>query len=347
MMHGQDHPAKIYGHQAFFEDFLKSLQKNNLHHAWLLSGPRGIGKSLVAQRLGRFLLRHPVPPYPATLPLESKDAVFDQVHHATHPDYLFIEKGEHTASKSKTFITIDAIRQITHFIQQTSQSQGWKVIIIDSIDDMNEKAQNALLKNLEEPKQGTLFFLISHSAHILPTIRSRCQTVKLSPLTQDEMAHFIQDHPLPLTPEEQILAQTLASGRVGVLQTILDEDGLGLFERLLEGVQEVLDLKAPPYPTSFHISESTLKRGEHSYGLLCYFLTWYAHRVTHCIATKDFNHPLTPKERRLFQDLKRLSLEKWLTVQEKILELLARENQLKVEPKQTLLECFSAIERAL
>ena len=340
-------PQKIYGHQWFFDAFLKSLSQETPHHAWLLTGPQGIGKSLVAQRLARFLLRHSQGPYPETLPSETNDSIFAQTLQGSHPDYLLIQKGEDTVSKSKSFITIEAIRQISHFSQQTSANDGWKVVVVDSVDDMNEKAQNALLKNLEEPSSKTLFFLMSHSTHVLPTIRSRCQEIKLSPLNATDMDQFTTEHPLPLTPQEKTMAQTIACGRVGILQTILEEDGLSLFGEILEGIQEVLTLRSPPYPNCFSLSERALKKGDPHYRLLQYLLTWYTHRITYCLATHSFDNPLDEQEAALFQILSTLSLEKWLTTQEKILELLAQETYLKVEPKQTILGCFAALEQAL
>lgn len=339
-------PIKIHGHQDFLDRFLAGIQSNTLHHAWLLTGPRGIGKSLVAQHVARFLLRQSPS---STIPrLETHDAVFDQTHQGTHPDFLFIEKGEHTVSGSKMFITIDAIRKMTQFIQQTSAQEGWKVVVIDSVDDMNEKAQNALLKSLEEPTPKTLFLLVSHASNgVMPTIRSRCHEVKLSPLSEEDMDQFLKEQPLPLLPEETNLLKTLARGRLGILQALLDQDGITLFSKLLKGMTEVLTLKTPPYPICLKLSETLVSKESNAQQLFYYLMTWYGHRIATALATGVFPPPLNEEEKGLFKLLSKTTLEKWLTVQEKLLESMGREQRLKVEPKQTILSCFTSMDQAL
>jgi DNA polymerase-3 subunit delta' len=213
-----NHTPPFYGHEKLFEKFLHSLQAQTLHHAWLLTGPQGIGKATAAKILARFLLRHADDSYPTEIPLsEPEDAIGRQTLEGTHPDFILIEKGEEGLSASKNFITIDAVRHVTQSIQQTSSHNGWKVVIVDSLDDMNEKAQNALLKSLEEPSQKTIFFLINHTASTLsPTIRSRCQEVKLQPLSPVLMEAFIKSNHLALTDAEKNLLILMAKGRLGI-----------------------------------------------------------------------------------------------------------------------------------
>lgn len=341
------HHQAFYGHEMFHQNFLKSLQSETLHHAWLLTGPQGVGKASSAKFLARLLLRHPEGSYPETIPLsEPEDSVWHQTHQGTHPDFLFIEKGEDTLSQSKSFITIDAVRHLNHMLQQTSE--GWKVIIVDSLDDMNEKAQNALLKNLEEPSPKTVFFLISHmGSNLSPTIRSRCQEVKLHPISTPDMEKFISTQELTLTEGEKDLLCLLSKGRLGTFQHLVQNNGLGLVSRIIEGIKEVFTRKSAPYPLCFKLSETVLKEGDAVQGLFYYLLTWYCHRITERIATQDFSKPLNSEERDLFKQLPSLSLEKWLTAEEKILELIRDEQQLKLEPKQTVFSCFIALEKAL
>jgi DNA polymerase-3 subunit delta' len=339
----------FYGHEIFHQNFLKGLQSNTLHHAWLLTGPQGIGKASSAKFVARFLLRHPEGSYPKTIPLtESEDTVWHQTHHGTHPDFLLIEKGEDTLSQSKNFITIDAVRHANQMLQQTSERNGWKIIVVDSIDDMNEKAQNALLKNLEEPSPKTLFFLISHmGSNLSPTVRSRCQEVKLHTISTADMNSFIESQSLALTSNEKDLLCLLSKGRLGTFQNLVAHNGLKLLDQIMEGIGEVLRRRTPPYPLCFRLSETLMKEGEMVHHLFYYLFTWYSHRVTEKIATQEFSNPLNDRERDLFTLFSPLYLEKWLTVQEKILELIRDEQQLKMEPKQTILSCFTALEKAI
>ena len=336
----------FYGHKTFFKNFFSSLEANTLHHAWLLTGPQGIGKARAAKILAQFLLEYPSPPYPSSIPLSAP--LWTKTQQEMNPDFLLIEKGEETLSQSKNFITIDAVRHMSHVVQQTSREDGWKVIIVDSVDEMNEKAQNALLKNLEEPSSKTVFFLINHTASTLsPTVRSRCQEVKLHPLSSLDMENFVNDQNLTFQERDKNTLLQIAEGRLGIFQTMVQHNGLGTLDKIIEGFHEVLSLKTPPYPLCLRLSETLLKEGDHAYPLFSYLLAWYSHRITYRMAVQDFSNPLNEKEKNLFSLLSPLSMEKWLTVQEKILESMKEESVLKVEQKQTILNCFMALEKAL
>ena len=161
-----------------------AYRSGKLSHALLLAGPQGIGKATLAFHLARHLLRHPSP---ETAPdeLEGPDtasSLFRQIATGAHPSVLHLTRPMNEKTKSfKTVVTVDEVRRINRFLSLTSHDGSYRVVIVDPADDMNTNAANALLKNLEEPPSRTLFILITHSiGRLLPTIRSRCQTILLS-----------------------------------------------------------------------------------------------------------------------------------------------------------------------
>lgn len=340
----QEFLRPVYGHQNLFHQFLGSLNKQSLHHAWLLSGPQGIGKSYAASVLARFLLRHPKEPYPTILPKEEVDTIFHQVQNGTHPDFFLLQKGEDTLSHSKTFITVDAIRHVTQKLQQTSVYGGWKVVLVDAVDDMNEKAQNAFLKTLEEPTACTVFFLIHHGiGSLAPTLRSRCHEIKMRPLSSTDMEAFLKENPVPLTKQEIDCAQAISEGRLGIFEQLVHFQGLALLDQIIEALLEVLTRRNPPYPKSFHLSEFIGKEEETQESFFYYLITWYLQTITRRLATQDRTPLSGTKEEQNPLPWEMLSLESWLQAQEEVLKLLKEGSALKTELKQRILNCFSAL----
>ncbi|WP_409361992.1 DNA polymerase III subunit delta' [Bartonella heixiaziensis] len=180
----------IFGHEAA-RHFLAQMRKDErLHHALLLEGERGIGKATLAFHLAWNILSSQKGDF---LQPEHNSITWRQIMQGSHPSLLHVSRRfDAKTQKFKTGILIDDIRDIMHFLNQTSQDNEWRIVIIDSADDMNRSAANAILKTLEEPPAKTLFILITHSSGRLPpTIRSRCQQISLRPLRDDEMKKVI------------------------------------------------------------------------------------------------------------------------------------------------------------
>jgi DNA polymerase III subunit delta' len=157
----------LLGFNSIKPSLLDSLQNQKLHHAILLHGKKGIGKSSFAKE---FVME-----------------VF-QTKNSNHPDLLLIEK-----EPEKKEITVDKIRKISEFANQTSAISAYKFIIIDSACELNKSASNAILKILEEPHKNTFLILISHNlGKVLPTIRSRCQIVKVSDLSLENFSEILR-----------------------------------------------------------------------------------------------------------------------------------------------------------
>ena len=172
----------LFGHEAAEDLFLSAFNARSLHHAWLLTGERGIGKATFAYRAARFLLSqdascpgaHPAP----SLAVPASHPVARQIAAGAHPS-LFVLGSDAEGSAS---IGVESVRKLRAFLSLTSPG-GWRAMIVDSANDLTIASANALLKAVEEPPPRTVFFLVSHgAAAVMPTIRSRCIKLAFRPL---------------------------------------------------------------------------------------------------------------------------------------------------------------------
>ncbi|WP_084399821.1 DNA polymerase III subunit delta' [Henriciella aquimarina] len=176
----------LFGHEEAQAEFLSARESGRLHHAWIIEGPSGIGKTRFATRLASLLLgARPVDGDPAGAP--ESDPVMQKILSSGHPDFKHVQREANDKGVLKQDISVDQIRDLNGFFSLKPALGGWRVGLIDSLDEMNVSGLNAVLKTLEEPPDRAILFLISHAtAPILPTIRSRCQTLRLRTLSEDD-----------------------------------------------------------------------------------------------------------------------------------------------------------------
>lgn len=183
--------AELFGHVGEADELARAYRTGKFHHALILSGPRGIGKATLAFRLAHHLLANPRPAEaPSTLARPATaSTLFRLMAQGAHPSLLHLTRpAADRGAGFKSAVTVDEIRRVGRFLSMTSHDGGYRVVIVDAADDMNRHAANALLKSLEEPPPRTLFLLVVHSiGRMLPTIRSRCQLLKLKPLASDDL----------------------------------------------------------------------------------------------------------------------------------------------------------------
>lgn len=230
----------ILGQDRAVDQFASAWASRKVHHAWLLAGPKGVGKSSFARDAARRILAEAAGP-PFDLPsLETPDdhPIVKLTVAGSHPDMRWVqrlpkEKGEGLARD----ITVDQIRGLGEFLGMTAALSMWRVMVIDSMDDMNKEASNALLKILEEPPANTIFFLVSHApGRLLPTIRSRCRRLDFETLPHDAMTSILVREAAELPAAERDQAIALAGGSAG---RALAFAGLGL-GKLEEAAQTIL-----------------------------------------------------------------------------------------------------------
>jgi DNA polymerase-3 subunit delta' len=180
------HRRQLYGHEQAETRLLDAYHSGKFHHAWLLTGPKGVGKATLAYRLAKYLLRYPDPSSAPrdSLSLPDSDPISAQVDARSHPDLLVIQR-EVEKGKLKAGINVAVSRKAASFFGKTAGAGGWRIAIIDAVEDMNNASANAILKTLEEPPENSVFILVCNQrGRILPTIRSRCIELPLSPLPE-------------------------------------------------------------------------------------------------------------------------------------------------------------------
>ena len=204
----------LHGHDAPVAAFAAARAAGRLHHAWLLTGPEGIGKASFARAAGLRVLADAAGPA-ATLPAldTPEDHRIARLWRAgSHPDTMTLERlyREKTKDIARS-ITVDQVRGLSRLFATAPSYSPWRVVIVDAADDLERAGANALLKLLEEPPGDSLFLLVSHApARLLPTIRSRCRMLRFAPLDDDAMAAVLRRQ-LPEAPAQEI-AELVAAG---------------------------------------------------------------------------------------------------------------------------------------
>jgi DNA polymerase-3 subunit delta' len=190
------HPREtsiLAGHREAEAALLNAYRSGRIPHAWLIGGPQGIGKATLAYRMARFVLAHRNPAASdvqraETLWVDPSEPVARHVAVGAHGGLLTLARTLNDRGVMRTVITVDETRETISFFGSTAAIEGWRVCIVDTVDELNPNAANALLKILEEPPRQSLFLLISHApARVLPTIQSRCRKLPLRPLATDDV----------------------------------------------------------------------------------------------------------------------------------------------------------------
>src|SRR6266851_3429332 len=218
----RDNPL-LLGHEAAEAVLLQAYRSGRLPHAWLLSGPRGIGKATLAFRFARFLFAEGAAAPglfaapPASLAIAPEHPVFRRVASGGHADLLVVERSlDPKRKKLRSEIVVDDTRAIAGFLRLTPAEGGWRVVIVDGADMMNRNAANALLKILEEPPQKALLLLVSDNpGRLLPTIRSRCRILALKPLAEAEVREALARYRPDIAAGDRAVLAQLAEGSIG------------------------------------------------------------------------------------------------------------------------------------
>ena len=257
---GYPHPKvteKLFGHQFAEQEFINCFKSNKLHHGWLITGAKGIGKATFAWQMAKFLLTQPIPSIEpkglfgnsdenqnSDLGENLKKAMIARILAESEPRLVVVRKS--FDEKRKTFrssIRVDEVRHLKTFFSLSVSDGGGRVAIIDCAEDMNINAANALLKTLEEPPKDTVFLLVSHNPQsLLPTIKSRCRELRLSNLTESDLKSALKQMNLTIPENDSKIYSLLGSGSVGNSIRLLEHDGAGLYRTLLSFLNQLPNL---------------------------------------------------------------------------------------------------------
>jgi DNA polymerase-3 subunit delta' len=209
----------IVGQDRAVEQFASAWASRKLHHAWLLAGPKGVGKASFAHAAARRVLAEAAgPPFgPPGIETPDDHPIVKLIEAGSHPDMRWLERlprerGEGLARN----ISVAQIRDLGEFLGLTSALSAWRVAVIDTVDELEPSGANALLKMLEEPPPNTIFFLVSHApGKLLPTIRSRCRRLEFQKLDDDAMTSILQVHAPGVSAAERQKIIAMSFGSVG------------------------------------------------------------------------------------------------------------------------------------
>ena len=244
-LEGAPHPREtgvLFGHAQQEAEFLRTFQSGRLHHAWMITGPKGTGKATLAWRLARFLLATPeddggmfAAPPPTSLDIDAANPVARRLLQLAEPRNFLLRRAPNDKETALSqVISVDEVRKMKSFFALSAADGGRRTAIIDSLDEMNPAAANALLKLLEEPPANVTLFLIAHQpARLLPTIRSRCRELRLTALGPQDLADALTQAGGEVAPEDRTALAELSAGLVGGAFRLTNLDGLKLYASLV------------------------------------------------------------------------------------------------------------------
>jgi DNA polymerase-3 subunit delta' len=219
------HAAKVIGHEAARAAFAEAFESGRPHHAWLLSGPKGIGKASFAYSIAKGLLAG------------NNAARSDSwIAARSHPGLFVLERSLNDSKprRLRQEISVDDARRMSEFFARTSANGGWRTALVDCADDLNTEAGNALLKLVEEPPPKSLILIISNQpGRVLRTLRSRCRRLPMARLSDTQVASVLEALPLekPLTGEKLQRVISQCGGAPGAALDLAESGGASAFEK--------------------------------------------------------------------------------------------------------------------
>ena len=341
----------LFGHAVAEAGLLQAVASGRLPHAIILGGPRGIGKATLAFRFARWLLAgagaDDAGPSlfgevaaPTDLHLDPEHPVARRISAGGHADLLTVERGwDPKRKKMRGEIVVDDVREVSNFLRLTSAEGGWRIVVIDSADEMNRNAANALLKVLEEPPKRALLLLVCHApGRLLPTIRSRCRKLFLQPLAADEVVRLLLDHRPELSGEDALILARMADGSIGRALELADAEGLVLYREMVGLLDSLPRLDG----VRLHRLADAVARGEAEelYRTLTDLLVDFLARMV-AGAAEGRVREVIPGEGALMQRLGCLGrLDQWVEVWENLRALFGRADAVNLDRKQVVLDAF-------
>ena len=349
----------LVGQEAAERTVLDAWNAGRMPHAWLLTGPRGIGKATLAYRIARFVLAEggkgaaegpglfgdALPPAPPqTLAVAPDHPVVARVASRGHADLRVLEPNmPHPMHGRPTReIVVGNVWRAVQLTNLTSAEAGWRVILIDPADALNATAQNAILKRLEEPPPGVLFLLVSHApGRLLPTIRSRCRRIAVEALSPEAVDTLLTRYRPEIAAEDRQALARLTEGSIGDALALADSGGLELYRTV---IRLLGTLDSPDIQGIHALGDSLSRTSQHAtdaFATLRDLIGRWLGRLVIAGARAEAPLEIVPGEAQISAKfLSRAPLEQWLEVWEKVTGLMARADGANLDRKQTVVSAF-------
>jgi DNA polymerase-3 subunit delta' len=333
-----NHPRltrRLLGHEGAEQRLLSAWASGRMHHAWLLAGPRGIGKATLAYRFARFLFTHPDPAAgdsPQSMEVAPDAPAAALVAARSHPDLLVIERTiNEKTERLRSQVRVEDARKASHFFSLSPAMGGWRVCIVDAADDLNSESANSLLKVLEEPPSRSMFLIVAHApGRLLATIRSRSIRLDLKPLATGDVVEAMQALGAgeKSAPDELAAIAALSQGSPGRAMNLVGSKGAKLFLKF----QQVAG-KKPPFARGPLLEiAGHMKRLDAADDFPV-----FSDLMSDWVAT-------TARARAVAGGA--VAAQPWARAHQDIGHTIRRANALNLDRRQVLLEAFSSIEEA-
>ncbi|GAA0579091.1 DNA polymerase III subunit delta' [Rhizomicrobium electricum] len=318
---GAPHPretTRLVGQDAALAIVSRAIRGQRPPQAWLICGPPGVGKATLAYRVARYLLAYGAKADgPEDLAVPANDPAAVQIVAGSHPGLLVLKRGYNDEGKLMTVLGVDVVRRLNSFFGMTSGAGGWRAVIVDTADDMNDQAANALLKLLEEPPAKAMLFVLSNTpGRLLPTIRSRCQRLTLRPLSDADMTAELERLMPDTSTDDRNALVKLSGGSLGAALRLSGGEGVALAQE----AAKLIDRASAPDITAIMQLSDKLARITDGLDMLGDFLVQ--------------NLTARIRDRALAGQP---GLNKWVDALERLRRTFARTDALHLEPRQTLL----------
>ncbi|RCK40167.1 DNA polymerase III subunit delta' [Thalassospira profundimaris] len=347
---------QLLGHEAVEKVIVDAWNGGRMHHAWLLCGPRGVGKATLAYRMARFVLSQGgenaggglFNDKPTSLFVSPEDPVFRRIAGGGHGDLKVVERlYDEKKKRLQGEITVDNVRAVGGFMSKTSAEGGWRIVIVDAADELNRNAANAILKVLEEPPSNAMMILIAHQpGKLLPTIRSRCRRLNLGTLEDQTVTSLLAQYCPDMATDDLYALAGLADGSIGRALQLHDVGGLELYTQLVQLLSGLPELDV----TALHkFAErfSPADRDE-AFVTVTALLNWWLARMIRFAATGSAPREVVDGELPAMQRMAAAQpLDQWLEVWEKITDLMSATRGLHLDRKQAILNAFFLLEETI
>ena len=347
----EDHPrltAELFAQAEAESTLYRAWASGRLPHAWMLTGPKGVGKATLAYRFARFLLhsgesqgQNPN----QTLDIPRTSRTWKWVARGGHPDLMVLERRVDEKGKKSAFILAEDARKLIDFAHMTAANGGWRVVIVDALEDMNKTAANALLKILEEPPARMAFLLVCHHpGAVLPTLHSRCCHLSLRAMECDQLSeilvHVLRDCDRPIDLADARLLATLSEGSQGKALALWEVEGSDLYQKMTHMIAGLLSGDG----VALHkfADDIISPRALGAFETVMELYLWWVGRVIALRASggaRDAEENLGTETMRSVGQ--RGTIGDWLALRDRVLSCTAQTVSLHLDRKQVILSLFA------